>query len=827
MILTNILEQSVQKYSDKPALTMKMGYRNVTLTYKQVYDLSKKIAVFLENNGIGKDDKVMICAPNSPYWICVFWATLLRGAIIVPLNIQSTKQIIQRIAEQTEAKIIFKHLFFKHELSPNIKQFDIEFINDLVENIDISDFKPVNISPEDLVQIMYTSGTTGDPKGVMLSHKNLCSNQDAISELILVNMEKDRILSILPLSHIFEQMAGFLFPFRRGIHIIYSHSYAAIRQLMKQNQITKIIAVPEFLQILLSRIEAEAESKGKLNAFNKLINFSQKLKNKFIARIMFHSVLKALGGKLDTVASGGAPLDLNAAKKWEAFGIDVLQGYGLTETSPIIATNTYHENRLGSVGKVISGVEVKLGPDKEILVKGPNVFSGYYKNEEKTKEVFTPDGWFMTGDLGEFDKDGFLYIRGRKKYMIKGPGGQNVYPEDIETELNKIPGILSSCVLGIEKPSGAIEIHAVLLLDPKQADIDPEKIIELANSELAAYQHISAWTVWPDIDFPRTAVRKIKKDEVRKFLEGRQTETSNVEEQKKSRIVQMLAQITGSDIKKINDSTKIVPELGIDSLMRVELVAWLAQDLGITIEESDIKPSTTVKDLEDMILTKKPVKESAALKNWPRSLWIMPIRYISQKILFLCARIYIKLKVEGIENLKDLPQPAIFMPNHISVSDSLVVAMAIPWRIRKKLSFAAAQDVLYEQYKSYSFFGELIFNSFPIQRAGGENIKQGLDFIGQMLDKGYSTVIFPEGYMSKTGQMQELRRGAGLVAVEMDSWIVPMKIIGTNDIVPYNKLFPVKRGEVKVIFGKPIKFKRSDSYALVLETIEKEIKSLQ
>jgi long-chain acyl-CoA synthetase len=825
MILTKVLEQSSIKFSNKPALTMKMGFRSITLTYAEVYELSKKVAIFLEKNGIGKGDRVLICAPNSPYWICVFWGTLLRGAIIVPLNIQTTKKVIDKIAEQTESKIIFKHLFFKHELSQNIKQIDIEYIQDLICGFDIKDFNPVKIQEDDLFQIMYTSGTTGDPKGVMLSHKNVYSNVETVSEIIVVDLQKDRMLSILPLSHIFEQTGGFLIPFSRGVHIIYSHSYAAIRQLLKKYQITKLIGVPEFLQILMSRIESEAETKGRKKILETLFKISNKINNKFVSRILFYPILKNLG-RLNAVASGGAPLDPELEKKWELMSVDVLQGYGLTETSPVVTTNNFHDKRLGSVGKVIPNVQVKIETDGEILIKGPNVFVGYYKNEQKTKESFTDDGWFKTGDIGQFDKDGFLFIKGRKKYLIKGPGGQNVYPEDIELELNKVPGVLDSCVLGLEQPNGSVEIHAAILLDSK-GKFDPEEIIHNANEHLSSYQHISAYTIWPDLDFPRTVTRKIKKEEVRKFIEDKRKEkTQSFSESKKSRLIQILSQVTGIDSAKISESTKIVSELNLDSLMRVELVSWIEEDMAIVIEETDITPKTTVKDLEEILKIKKPVAEQAKLKKWPRSKWILPIRFILQQIVFALYRPFMKFKIEGLENLKYPSYPVIFMPNHISYIDSLAIARALPWKISKKTSFAAARDVVYNEYKAFSVIIDAAFNTFPISRREQENVKTGIDFIGQMLDQGFSVVVFPEGQMSKNNQMIPLKKGAGLIAVEMNVCIVPVKIIGTSRVVPYAKILPRARSEVIVRFGKPMKFKRSDSHTLALEQIEKTLNNL-
>ena len=278
---------------------------------------------------------------------------------------------------------------------------------------------------------------------------------------------------------------------------------------------------------------------------------------------------------------------------------------------------------------------------------------------------------------------------------------------------------------------------------------------------------------------------------------------------------------------QINESTKLVTDLNLDSLLRVELVSWIEEDMNIIIQETDIKPSTTVKDLEELIKIKKPATDSSILKKWPRSNWILPFRFIGQQLLFLLSKIYIsKLNIQGKENLENLNFPVIFMPTHTSILDSFVLAKALPFKIRYNTAFAAARDSLYDVYKVGSVVIEAIFNSFPISRKETENIKQGLDFIGQILDQGYSVVVFPEGQMSQSGQLLPLKRGTGIIATEMDVQIVPVKIIGTRNIIPYESNLPKGRSEVTVKFGKPIKFKRSESQAFVIEQITEAIKNL-
>lgn len=831
MLLTSVLEKNAKEIGSRPALIMKIGYRTVTLTYQDVHEIAKKVAVFLQKHGLGSGDKVLLLAPNSPYWICAWWGCLLGGYVPVPLNIQSTGEIVRKIAEQTEAKIIFKYLHWKQDLPANLKVYDIDFLSEHIGGTDVSKFSAEGgsqISENDIAELMYTSGTTGDPKGVILTHKNIASNLEVLIQLAPLS-KIDKFLSILPLSHIFEQVAGFLLPYAKGVPIVYAHSPAAIRDLLKEHRITIMAAVPEFLRIVMNKIELQAEERGKKKILGALMRLSGSVKIKPLQRILMRPILKRFGGRLHTVISGGAPLDPELEKKWNALGVYLLQGYGLTETAPVISTNSYEEHRIGSVGKVIPGVEVKIADDREIWVKGPNVFQGYFKNEQKTKESFTSDGWFITGDIGELDKDGFLYIRGRKKYMIKGPSAQNVYPEDIEFELNKIRGVKDSCVVGLEKPGGAVEIYAVLLLD-KENPANPDDAAFEANNKLASYQRISNWSVWSEEDFPRSATRKVKKEEVLKWLRGQKivspTETLLREMKEKTPLIRLLAEATRVDASQIIHQTRIVPELNLDSLLRIELVTRIAEKFGVEIDEFKITAETTVSDLEEMVQKGGVVVKYPPLKKWPRSRWIRIVRRMAQTLIFFpFTRIFVKLKVEGGENLRDLPLPLIFMPNHISYLDFLVVLMALPPHMRSKIAFAAARDVLFGEYSYFSRWGELFFNAFPFPRQEHENIKAGLEYVGQLLDKNWSIMVFPEGRVSVDAKFQSLKRGAGLIAVEMGTPVVPVFIRGTEQVMPYEKFFPRRRGVVTVKFGKPMRFKRSDSYIEATEKLEEVMRS--
>lgn len=822
MILSEILENNAKNFPQKIAFTMHMGYRTKNFTYKEVCDLSRKVALFLQKNGIKKGDKVLILAPNSPYWGIVFWGIILTGAIAVPLNIQSTTNLIEKIAKQTDSKYVFKSRFIHIDFPAGIQEYEIDFLEELIKDFNFKDFVAPDINEGDLIEILYTSGTTGDPKGVLLSHKNISSNIQAISKVIKLKNGKERLLSILPLTHIFEQTIGFFLAQQYSAHIVYAHSYAVILELLKKYKITKMLAVPEFLKVFMSRIKMELSKKHLLKIFEKLLTVSHKLNSKIFSKIVFYPILRKFGGKLDTIASGGAFLDPELEKEWNALGITLLQGYGLTETSPVITCNTYSERMLGSVGKAVENVKVKLSEDGEILVKGPSVFSGYYKNEEKTKECFTNDGWFKTGDMGYFDKDGFLFLKGRKRYVIIGAGAQNVFPEDIELELNKLDGVEDSCVVGLQKDGGVVEIHAVLLLD-KQG-VKPEDLIRQANSKLASYQQITGYSVWPEIDFPRSATRKVKKEEVLRFLKAKE-EYIDLKVNGKTHLMKIISQLVGVGIEKIDNKTKFISEFNLDSLMKVELSVRIESDFGVFIDISQLNPEITIKELQDKIDRKENGK-MVPLKKWPRSWWASCIRILGQFLVLLIYRIFVRLKIEGLENLKDVEFPVIFMPNHISYIDPVPICMSLPLRIKNKLVFSAAKDVLYDEYGKFAWIAELLFNSFILPRQEGDDIKLGLDYMGKLLDQGYSVVVFPEGHVSLDGKMQPFKKGAGFMAIEMEVPIIPVKIIGTDKVVSYATIIPVKKAQVTIKFGKPIKFKYSEVYEAAQKVLEKELKDL-
>jgi long-chain acyl-CoA synthetase len=819
--LNDILKNNAKSNALETALSMKWGFRFINFNYKELYDQARQVAQLLESMGIGKGDHIIIIAPNSPYWVITFWACLLEGIILVPLNIQSNLEIVKLIVDQVKPKLIVTKNFNLEEIKEKNKIISTEDLINKAAKLKAKDHQEKLIKPNDIVEIMYTSGTTGAPKGVILTHKNIVSNVNSIIKQFPDYKDNKSFLSILPLSHIFEQTGGLFAPQVIGAHIIFAHRPTAITELIKEFEISTMAAVPEFLHVVMGKIKT-AIKKKKLSW---ILSLLRKIREKNpgnvkLLRAISYPIRKQLGTSLKTIISGGAALDAETESEWSDLGINILQGYGLTETSPVIATNTYLNRKEGSVGKPLPDVKIKI-EDGEIFVKGPNVFQGYYKNPKATAEAFSK-GWFKTGDIGEIDQDGYLFIKGRKKYMILSPSGQNVYPEDLEAAIRKQQGVKDAAVAGIEKNKN-VTIFAFIILQ-KNSKINIKEIIKNANHELASYQQIMDYAVWPEEDFPRTATRKVKKNELIDFLAKKTDKKNKV--QQSSKLVQIISSVSHIAANEISAKTTM-KSLHIDSLKRAELTARIINEYAIQFNEQKIKSETTVKELEAIIAKSPAIKPAKTVNKYLQWLPVRLIRVIIIELFCLAVRLFVKLKVKNKNYLK-LNEPSILMPNHVSYMDPVLILLSLPYHQRTKIAFAAAQDALFKKHPWLSKITTFVIYTFPISRHAESNIEEAFTFMGKLLDDGYSIVFFPEGQISKNEkQILPLKNGAGLASVYLNAPIIPITINGAQAVQPYDKIIPVKRGEVVINVGQPIKFASTDDVSAATNIIENTLKSLK
>lgn len=509
-----ILKNAVERFATRPALIEPTGENALsTLTYSALQERVHGFAGHLQQQQVSRGERLMIWSASRADWLIAYLGALLVGMVVVPLDVSSREEFLRRIAETTGAKFLVTTRKQYEGLSqPPVPLIDLD---DLPQApLDAAQL-PV-VEENDLAELVFTSGTTGQPKGVMLSHSNIASNATAALAVVEIR-ESDRALSILPLSHMFEMTINIAI-IHAGASVVYARTLApdTLLRLLATQQVTCMVLVPQALQLFLNGIEREVRRQKKERQWGLLHTVAARLPFG-VRRTLFSAVHKRFGGHFRFFVSGGAYLPPRLGQCWEDMGFRVLQGYGATECSPIIsATSTRERNNLESVGKPLPGVQVRIADDQEILVHGPNIAQGYWKNAEATAEAFQ-DGWYHTGDLGYLDAHHYLYLKGRKKNLIVLANGLNVYPEDIENVLHTIPGVRDAVVIGLPRENQAPEVHAVLILD------DPARaraIVQQANKQLASHQQIRGFTLWNEQDFPRTHTLKVKRQEVESALPG-------------------------------------------------------------------------------------------------------------------------------------------------------------------------------------------------------------------------------------------------------------------------------------------------------------------
>jgi long-chain acyl-CoA synthetase len=537
----DIIDQGEARYGDRFAFGMRGDDGSTEQwTYRELNRRSRIVAWRLRTLGLQPGDRLLVWTPSSPSVPALYFGAMRAGVTTVPLDLRMSSGAIERIAARADARRLVlgtgrdtpdpADACLEHFPSSVVDQLaaepDATFPADWETQVD-SWRRP---SREDLAEIVFTSGTTGEPKGVMLTHGNLIGTLDAAHNLL--PEQEHRAVSLLPLSHLLEQVATVYYAMSVGAHVLYirSRSPRVIFEAIRDHRTTTLVLVPQIVDLFWSAIEAEVARRGKLRTFNRLRRIARRLPYP-VRRRLFAQVHGQFGGSLNLIVSAAAFLPPSLQQAWEDIGVVVMQGYGATECGVASATNQ-RDHGLGTVGRTIPPVRVKLDDDGEILVSGPTLFSGYWRDPAVSAGSFTSDGWYRTGDIGRHDPAGHLLLMGRKKDIIVLPNGLNVYPEDIENAL-RTAGIRDAVV--VEPRPGRIE--AVVLApgtpmlpqpgepadatrppeigDPVRVRAAIEAAVRAANRTLAVHQRVAAWRLWPDADFPRTHTFKVQRDRVR------------------------------------------------------------------------------------------------------------------------------------------------------------------------------------------------------------------------------------------------------------------------------------------------------------------------
>lgn len=802
------------------------GLRVHQHTYSALGDAAKNFASRLAVHGFIKGDKVILWGENRPEWLVALWGCLLRGVIVVPVDYRASDALVQAIQRVAAAKLLVKGDDVASEQAGDLPVWPLSSIE---WRPPAAPLEPATVTRDDIAEVLFTSGATAEPKGVIIQHRNVLANIVPVEAEIrryrryIKPFHPIRFLNLLPLSHMFGQaMATFIPPMINGV-VVFMSSYnpAEIARLVKARRISVIVCVPKILEVLREYVLSVAPEAAEPAPAG----------THWAARWWrYRRVHRMFGWKFWAFIAGAAPLDPKLEEFWTGLGFAVIQGYGLTETAPIVTLNHPFHTRKGSVGKPIAGVQVKISDEGEILVRGENVTSGYLNADSETAGSFE-DGWFRTGDIGSLDPEGRLTIRGRKKEMIVTPEGLNIFPEDIERVLNSISGVRDSAVVGTERP------HAVLVLEP---GIDPEQVARVANARLEPYQAIRGTSVWPGDELPRTeGTRKLKRRELHNWVTsgGQQSPAATASP---GDVEQVIAQYAPG--RAITGETALV-DLGLSSLDRIEMLVALERRFGVTIDEAAYAQAATVDDIRTLVRQpaipgeSRPSPEAIQFPAWNRTRPAYWIRRVNLPLWILpLARIFAHVRAEGLENLRGLQPPVIFAPNHQSHLDIPALMLALPPQWRYRIAPAMSKEFFrahfYRDQYSFSewftnslnyYLGSLVFNAFPLpQREAGA--RQTMRYAGELVSEGWCITIFPEGKITDTGEIAPFQPGVAMLASRLNVPVVPVRLAGLDKVLHRTWKFP-SPGKVTVKFGTPLQLE-GDDYAALARQVEAAVRNL-
>lgn len=750
---------------------------------------------------------------------------------------------------------------------------------------------------DDIALLIYTSGTTGTPKGVPLTHGNIVAELDGVNEVLELD-DKVKILSLLPLFHAYLQIVNLWVATTYGCEVGYLKelSPTELSSAMKEFKPTMLTTVPRLWYLFHKKIfdAVEAKPAPVQMLFKGMLATNGALRNSFginLGEKLFGQVYESFGGRLRLAITAGSRFDENVARDFHNLGFTIIQGYGLTETSGAATATFEDDNRVGSVGKAMRGTEIKISePDKdgvgEVLIRGKVVFKGYYRNPEATAEAFTEDGWFRSGDLGKIDSDGHLYIVGRAKDVIVLPSGKNVHPEDLEVHYLKAPEVEELAVIGVNDESagraGAEKLIAVVV-----PNFEYLKTAKLSNSkeairyaldnlgrELPEYQRVRDYLVRTE-PLPRTATRKIKRFELKKQIESGEFNSGGLPEKKDwkllpgdselmenplGRTVAESVRSQSKDVETIHPDMNLEIDLGLDSLARAEFFAGLEQAFQAEFTAEQIAAALTVRNVIDLVGATdlgsqisegtgnevaistdlnwgKIIRETdddlpevrAALRE--RTVFIT-LAFVVYRIFNLFCRVFMRLEVTGVENLTKAANAAptfLVCPNHQSFLDPFVLTSNYPYSIFRRIFHVGAS--MFFKGPIMRFISRML-RVVPIDQDTQLLKAMKAGAIG--LKKGMVLNIYPEGERAFDGKLHEFKKGAAILATELNLPIVPVAIDGLQNVWA-RQSWKIRPAKVKIKIGEPI-FPKSvigddppaddDRYAIVTDGVRSEIESM-
>ncbi len=843
MILTRISETAA-RYPDTIAVQMKFGDRYEQYTYSRLLSSIASASASLSKTGIAKGNRIVLLSENRPEWMIAYLATVSLGAVIVPLDAQLTEKEIAVLISNSDAKAAFVSAGTVQKLPRGHALTVICF--DPGHGTHFSDLLTSRPAPslpsppaaQDLAAILYTSGTTGDPKGVMLSHGNLAANTWSTMQLRIVR-PNDNMLCILPFHHTYPALTCILLPFSTGATVTLLNSLKGpdITACMKETHVSIMLGVPQMFAGMRKAIFDEIAKKpaGVRLLVRLLLGLNGMLRKTVrvnIGKVLFGAAHEKFGASLRLFASGGARLEPDIHTDLTRLGFTMIEGYGLTETSPVCAFNPVERPKPGSIGIPVPDVEIRIAhPDEtgqgEITVRGPNVMLGYYKKPEATAEVIR-DGWFYTGDLGYRDADGYFFVTGRSKEMIVLSTGKKIFPDELEKFYKQIPSIKELCLVQTERGIEAAVVPDFDYLRKMNLSNSRETIafnIEDLAKDLPPYKRITGLKIFKE-SLPATRLGKLKRSVIREmYLTSGERAEKQVASADADLLSSPVAQKLLACLAPFTQKKTIVPDdnleldLGLDSLARVELVVSIEKSFGMGLPDSFGSRIFTVRDaiaaIQDLLVSRPVATGDQVRLSWADILSQEPAedirqnlkleagpfcstgRYLFKVVDWLIFKTYTRITVVGRENL---PEAGAFIvaPNHLSLADAPALMSVLPWTTGSRTFFLGAIE--YFNGWLSSRMGKLA-QVIPVDME--TRLHGALQLCAYVLRRDKVLCVFPEGSRSRDGKIKEFKKGVAIVAKELNVPVVPVAILGTNRVLAPGKAFP-RPARVTIAIGNPI-----------------------
>jgi long-chain acyl-CoA synthetase len=852
------LIRGLGKHGAKPALLSYRQDGRDTWSYADFSAAVFSLAAGLEEVLEGDGKIVALFAGNSPEWTVTAMAAIYAGCVLLPVDRQADSATLEHIFNDSEARIVFT----TEDLADHIRRLDLDnppkvYFLDRDEGgqswrglMREQPGEPAPVQPGDRATLFYTSGTTGKPKGVPLTHANLIRQPEAIRESRLIAPD-DRVLLPLPLHHVYPFVIGLLTPLALGLPVIFPASLTGreIIRAVADGRASIIIGVPRLYRTVYDGISNRIEERSRIGGllFASLLAGSSGLRQKtgiLAGRRLFPFIHRQFGDSLRVLASGGSALDPGLARKLEGLGWEIAVGYGLTETSPLLTINPPGSGKLDSVGRAVKGVEIKIAPAEtssrkqvdretgEVLVRGPNVFQGYHGLKEKTEEAFV-DGWFRTGDLGRLDGDGFLYLSGRAKTLIVTESGENLQPDEIEEAYAGQPAVAE---IGIFMEDNRLKGIIVPDVRKIQQDGDIEEAIRKAvagqSGKMASYKSLDDYVITREA-LPRTRLGKIRRHLLAGLYDkaeaaGREDREdagpipyAEMSDRDQALLENANAEKVWKWLAKKYSDRRLTPDsnprfdLGIDSLEWLDFSLEIQQRTGIELDEEAIGRIDTIRDLLEEVSgragkegssdPRRPVQEPDSVLDADQKRWLESHGPFLEKLslaAYHINRFFMRklfgLQVAGLENLSGDEQYLI-TPNHLSVLDPMAIAAALPYAVLRRTYFAGWTGIAF----SNVFFRLVSRLAHAVPVDSRHAVSSSLAFGSAVLGQGANLIWFPEGRRSPDGSLQEFKMGVSLLVEEHSVQVIPVFISGTFEAMPTGRRLPRFR-KIRLNFGSPV-----------------------